>query len=339
MTNDQLPTRYCQFGKRFLDGLSWLAPVLDNRLGDALNIELVHEHLFLIEGDRVLKNVGYGEKSTRFSEEDYGKSLQSLEDLERNGYWLIGRPYHPEAVREALEEQDDGYYYSFFSNQCQDWADRLQHRTERIEKERGLKPLGAGVRAGEDERFWREKPPTVPGSAWLALVAILLGIGSFLAPVVAAERSVWVLAAFLIVSGLAEIGYAFHGRAWSQLLSTVFFALLSIGAGIALMLDAEMTAKWAGGLFGIALAVNGAARVVVALRSRPFLRWAGSLLAGLGMLISAVLLFSRTVGERDAVFGLIIGFNLILGGASTLWLRWVAARDQSSKPALPSQPQ
>ena len=324
------PARYCQFGKRFLDGLSWLAPVLDNKLGDALNIELVHEHLFLIEGDRVLKNIGYGEKSQRFSEEDYGKSLQSLEDLERNGYWLIGRPYHPEAVRDALAEQDDGYYYSFFSNQCQDWADRLQRRIERIEKERGLRRLGADVRAGEDERFWKEKPPTVPGSAWLAFLAIAIGVGSFLAPVVAAERSVWVLAAFLVVSGLAEIGYAFHGRAWSQLLSTVFFAMLNVGAGVALMLDTEIAAIWAGGFFGIALAVNGLARVVVALRSRPFFRWLGSLLTGLGMLIGAVLLFTHTVGERDAIFGVIIGFNLILGGASTLWLRWTALRESQS---------
>jgi hypothetical protein len=32
MTNDQLPPRYCQFGKRFLDGLSWLAPVLRTKV-------------------------------------------------------------------------------------------------------------------------------------------------------------------------------------------------------------------------------------------------------------------------------------------------------------------
>ena len=40
---------YCQFGKRFLDGFSWLAPLTNNRLGDALNIEFVHEQLFLFK--------------------------------------------------------------------------------------------------------------------------------------------------------------------------------------------------------------------------------------------------------------------------------------------------
>ena len=321
------PIRYCQFGKRILDGFGWIAPVTNNRLGDALNIEFVHEHLFLIEGDRVLKNIGYGDKSQRFSEEDFGKPLLALPDLERNGYWLVGRPYHPEAARDALAEQDDGYYYSFFSNQCQDWADRLRRRIERIEKERHLQPLGAAVRENVDARFWQEKPPTVPGSAWLALLAIALGLGSFLAPVVAAERSVWILAAFLMISGIAEIAYALHGRAWGQLLGTIFFAMLNFAAGAALMLDATVAARWAGGIFGLALAGDGLARVVVALRSRPFLRWIGSLLTGIGMLIGACLLFSRTVGQRDALFGVIIGFNLILGGASTLWLRWVASRE------------
>ena len=37
----------------------------------------------------MLKNIGYGEKSQRFSEEDYGKPLHSLADLERSGYWLV----------------------------------------------------------------------------------------------------------------------------------------------------------------------------------------------------------------------------------------------------------
>ena len=34
-------------GKRNLDGMSWLAPLVNNRLGDRLNLELRHEQLFL----------------------------------------------------------------------------------------------------------------------------------------------------------------------------------------------------------------------------------------------------------------------------------------------------
>jgi hypothetical protein len=73
MNDAALEELYCQFGKRFLDGFSWLAPLTNNRLGDALNIEFVHEQLFFIQGNRVLDNVGYSEKGgalTRRSSEN-----------------------------------------------------------------------------------------------------------------------------------------------------------------------------------------------------------------------------------------------------------------------------
>src|SRR6476659_8096654 len=72
MNEAALEELYCQFGKRFLDGFSWLAPLTNNRLGDALNIEFVHEQLFFIQGNRVLDNVGYSEKGARFNEAQFG---------------------------------------------------------------------------------------------------------------------------------------------------------------------------------------------------------------------------------------------------------------------------
>lgn len=320
--------RYCQLGKRFLDGFGWIAPVTNNRLGDALNIEFVHEQLFLIDGDQVLKDVGYSEKGKRFSEGDMGKPIRTLEDLERNGYWLVGRRYHPEAALEALDTLDDGYYYSFFSNQCQDWADRLRKRIESIEREKGMPRIEGGVDDGSDARFWREKPPTVPGSVGLALFAILLGVGSFLAPAVAAHRSIWVLAAFLIVSGVADVLYALHGRVWSQIVGICFFATLNLLAGGALLLETGSAAKWAGGIFGMALAIHGAARIVVGLRSRPIRRHLGSILEGVGLLVGALVLLSGVKGDREVLFGWIVGFNLLLGGFSTLWLHWTVGHEK-----------
>jgi len=44
------------------------------------------------------------------------------------------------------------------------------------------------------------------------------------------------------------------------------------------------------------------------------------------MLAAAILLLTHTIGERDVVFGVMIGVDLILGGFSTLWLRWAAGR-------------
>ena len=171
-------------------------------------------------------------------------------------------------------------------------------------------------------------PPTVPASAVLALLAIGLGLGCFLAPDIAAHRSIWVLALFLAVSGLSDIAYALHGKNWSQFLGTIFFAGLNIVAAGALVLDSQIAAKWAGGFFALTFAFNGLARIIVALRSRPILHWLGTLVTGLFMVAVAILLLTRTVGERDALFGLMIGIYLLLGGLSTLWLRWATSRDK-----------
>src|SRR5262249_18510077 len=176
--------RYARFAKRDLDKTSWLAPLVNNRLGDLLNLELRHERRFFVEGDRVVEDVGYSEKGKRFSESEYGKPIHDLADVARYGYWFVGRAYDSEAMREALRRQQDGHYYSIFSNQCQDWADRLARRAAAVERERSIAPSWL------DERRHRfdsdpELSPTEPASIVLALVALALGIGGFLAPVLA----------------------------------------------------------------------------------------------------------------------------------------------------------
>ena len=53
---------YARFAKRDLDKMSWLAPLVNNRLGDLFNVELRHEQLFFIQDDQVVENIGYSEK-------------------------------------------------------------------------------------------------------------------------------------------------------------------------------------------------------------------------------------------------------------------------------------
>ena len=153
---------YCRFGKRNLDGMSWLAPLVNNRLGDRLNLELRHEQLFFIKGDQVLEDIGYSEKGQRFTETQFGKPIRSLEDLERNGYWLVGPEYDAAVMREALAQQKDGYYYSLFANQCQDWADRLRRSAERLETQRGVQP--GHIARSAAPHYSKPVSPTEPAS-------------------------------------------------------------------------------------------------------------------------------------------------------------------------------
>src|SRR2546426_10479712 len=62
LIDEPAPVRsYSRFAKRDLDKMSWLAPLVSNRFGDLLNIELRHEQLFFIQDDQVIEDIGYSE--------------------------------------------------------------------------------------------------------------------------------------------------------------------------------------------------------------------------------------------------------------------------------------
>lgn len=315
------PEETARFAKRTLDGMSWLRFLTKSRIMAALNLEVVHEHIFFLRGNEVTDNIGYSEKGKRFREEEYGKSMKTLEDVKKNGYWFIGRPYSAEAVREALNRIDDGHYYSIFSNQCQDWADRVRNMTQRVEKERGLQPPEE-EETPELETLLKEQPPSVPASTGFGLIALLLGVGAMLSPLMAASTMLLVCGIFFVVAGLADIAYSLHNRNWWNVVGSVLFSLLYVAGGAFLLLHQQMTASWLGQAFILSLGVQGVIKTYAGIRGRPWKHWIGTLLSGLGLLAAALLLQFDVVKETDRFFGFLVGLNLLLGGFSTLWLNW-----------------
>jgi uncharacterized membrane protein HdeD (DUF308 family) len=319
---------YCRFGKRNLDGMSWLAPLVNNRLGDRLNLELRHEQLFFIRGDRVLEDIGYSEQGQRFTEAEFGKPIHSLEDLKRNGYWLVGQEYDPAVMREALAEQRDGYYYSLFSNQCQDWADRLRRSTERLEAQRGTKAKPAAHPSAP--HYSKPVSPTEPASIWMGLLAILLGGAAILGPIVAGDLFTILIGIVFLVSGTSHVLYGLHAKDWRNFLHFLLLALgLCIG-GALILINLRFAAVASGTLLAILITIQGVNSIVVGAGNRPLIRGLGPLAAGLGMLACAALIISRWPESSDASVGLWVGLALTAGGWSTIWLSWTTRREDAS---------
>jgi uncharacterized membrane protein HdeD (DUF308 family) len=325
------PGTICRFGKRTLDKMSWLAPLVNNRIGDRLNLELRHEQLFFISGERVVDDIGYSEKGTRFSEADFGKPILSLEDMTKKGYWLVGRTYRAEIMREALRRQKDGYYYNFLSNQCQDWADRLKRQAERVERERGL-PRGTSAQEPEAdlERFTRRVPPTEPASMLMGILALALGLAGVMAPIMAARSFGLVLGLVFVASGLCHIAYAFHGRDWRNLLSMCVIGLLYLLGGGFFLLNRRLAILASSSAVALLLAVQGLAHLGLAVRGRPAHRWAGTLVSGLAMLAGALMVWRRWPASGDRFFGLVTGACIAIGGLATVWLSWSTRREEDS---------
>ena len=328
------PAPYARFAKRDLEKTSWLAPLVNHPLGDLLNIELRHEQLFFVDGDRVLDDVGYSEKGRRFSEAEFGKPIRTLADLPRYGYWFVGRSYDLEAMREALRRQQDGYYYSVFSNQCQDWADRLARAAEHIERERGIAPPWHERR----RRFGAEREvlPTEPGSVALAVVALALASGAFLTPIVAGRAITLVFAGFFLVSAVSNIVYALHARDWSNLLFELLTALIHATVGVLLLVNHDWVRVASGAIIAAGLGAHGLANLGVAAFSRPRSHWAGKALAGVVMVASAALIAAHWPLSGDRALGFAVGLSLLAGGFSTILLSWKTRQDHARLEPLPA---
>ena len=314
---------YCRFGKRDLDGFSWIAPLVNNPFGDRLNIEMRHEQLFFLQGDRVLDDIGYSDKGTRFSERDFGKPITNLEQLKANGYWLVGRSYDPGVMREALRRQQDGYYYSFFSNQCQDWADRLEHVAQKIERERGIAPaavVSGRARLGLADD--RPVSPTQPASVVMGVVALAIGVAAFVTPIVSGNAFAAIMGGFFLATGVSQVAYALHGRDWSNFLPIFATAVGHLATGVLMLLNRHVFVIAGSVLLAIALGAQGAWSVGVALFSRPRVQWLGSLLSGAVMIGAAFAAWLHWPSSSDRVLGGLVGISLITGGWSTIWLRW-----------------
>ena len=324
------PQIYCRFGKRDLDRMSWLAPLMNNRIGDLLNLELRHEHLFFIQNDRVLDDIGYSEKGRRFSEADFGKPISSLEDLKANGYWLVGRSYDPEIMREALARLKDGRYYCVFSNQCQDWTDRLRRAAERLEKARGVTLAEARRDCQIAAHYSKPVSPTEPASIWMGLVALALGVAAMIGPIVAAKVFFLFIGAIFVISGVAHAAYGLHVRDWRNLLPILLTALGLLIGGSLLVLDRPLTTMAAGTLLGILLMIEGLGSLGLGFTSRPLRRGLGPLVAGLVMLACALLIVLHWPDSGKASLGLWVGIALCAGGWSTIWLSWTTRYDDAS---------
>lgn len=320
--DDQI--EYCRFGKRDLAKTSWLAPLLNNRFGDALNLELRHEHLFFIRGQTILEDVGYSGEGTRFKEAEFGNSMATLADLRRNGYWLTGRIYHPQAMREALKRQQDGHYYSIFSNQCQDWADRLKRTASRVEREWGLHPgqVLQGLPPVERRRLSdvQQVPPNEPASIWMGLVAVVIGVTAIEAPKYFAGHFSLLLGGVFVASGISHALYAIRGRDMRAAVPILLTALIYVVGGTFMLLNTHAAVRVKSAIIAVTLGVEGAFQVFMALFSRPIRNWLATFAAGLAMLLCCAIVIYRWPLSGERLLGKLVGASLIAGGLSTIYL-------------------
>jgi len=309
---------YAQFAQRNLDKLSWLYPLVNNKLGALLHLQLRHDQLFFMKDGRVVDEIGYGDDGKRFHERDMGKVMNTPQDITAQGYWFVEPRFNAEAAYEALGQVKDGAYYSLFSNQCQDWANRVRTKTEEIEQQQNLAPP-----PGKESyaALYREVAPTVPAAWYFGMIAVIVGILGLAAPMATGFHYLKFVGLLLFAIGVSDLIYAFSSRAWGTFLSTTFFGLLSMAGGAAVWINDHFLLTNSNGVLAVVLAVVGVSRVGVAVRSRPFIAWLGTFLSGLLLMGTAWLAWAfRDAATAGWLMGAALSVSFISAGVSSIWL-------------------
>ena len=311
---------YAQFAQRNLDKLSWLYPLVNNKLGALLHLQLRHDQLFFMKDGQVVEEIGYGDNGKRFHERDFGKVMKTPQDITAQGYWFVEPRFNAKAAYEALGEVQDGAYYSLFSNQCQDWANRVRTKTEQIGKAQPREPPPGRESYGA---LYHEVAPTVPAAWYFGMIAVIVGVLGLGAPLVTGFHYLKLVALLLFAIGASDIIYAFSSRAWGTFVSTVFFGMLSMAGGVAVWINDHFLLSNSNGVMAVALAVVGLARVGVAVRSRPFSAWVGTFFTGFLLLATAWIAWIHKEGSAAAwMLGAALSVSFISAGVSTIWLNW-----------------
>ncbi len=304
--------------------MSWLAPLVNNRVGELLRVQLRHEHLFFMKDGLVVDEIGYGEDGRRFHERDMGKPMHTPADLTANGYWFIAPKLNAKAASEAVSAAPDGAYYSVFSNQCQDWAHRVRRKAMAIQRQQRL-PIPEPCET--DAKLSKPVKATVPAVWYLGMIAVLIGLFGFMAPATTGLVYIKFVALLLAAIGISDVIYAFSSKSWETLLATLALGGLSLLGAAALWANSYFLMVRSNGLLAVILAVAGISRIVIALRSRPISAWLGTLGTGILLLVTAAFAWNQRDGAAGAwMLGVSLSVSFVAAGISTIWLNWKLQR-------------
>jgi uncharacterized membrane protein HdeD (DUF308 family) len=147
-------------------------------------------------------------------------------------------------------------------------------------------------------------------------VVVLLGLLAILLPFATGIAVTYLLGALLVVGGVVHAGHAFTARGWRGSLWQLALAIVSVGAGLLLLVN-PVVGLLSLTLLAIAyLVVDGIAELGMSLRmvDEPGRAWIAA--SGVLSFVLAGLLWAGFPGSAAWVIGLLVGISLLTTGLS-----------------------
>ena len=163
------------------------------------------------------------------------------------------------------------------------------------------------------------------------IVLVILGFAAIVVPVVATLAFTLVIGWLFLISGIVGLVTTFWARQAPGFWWALISALIGIAAGVVLLLW-PLTGTLSLTLVLIAFfVVEGVASIMYAIEHRNQLsgRWGWMLVSGIIDLILAGIIFAGLPGTAVWALGLLVGINMLFGGAALIAMA-LAARHPAS---------
>jgi uncharacterized membrane protein HdeD (DUF308 family) len=158
------------------------------------------------------------------------------------------------------------------------------------------------------------------------IVLTVLGLAAMIVPPLASLAVTIFLGWMFLISGVAGLVVTFWARQMPGFWWSLFSAALAVLAGLILLarpMQGVLTLTIVVGAYFLA---EGVATIMYALEHRRELsaRWSWLLVAGLIDILIAFMIIGGLPGSAEWAIGLLVGINLVLGGASLVGMALAA---------------
>jgi uncharacterized membrane protein HdeD (DUF308 family) len=160
------------------------------------------------------------------------------------------------------------------------------------------------------------------------ILLAILGLAAMIVPPLASLAVTIFLGWMFLISGIAGLALTFWARGMPGFWWSLLSAVLAIGAGIILLAQPVQGTLTLTIVVGVYFLAEGVATVMYALEHRRELtgRWSWLLVAGLMDIAIAGIIISGLPGSALWAIGLLVGINLLFGGATLIGMA-LAARN------------
>jgi uncharacterized membrane protein HdeD (DUF308 family) len=161
------------------------------------------------------------------------------------------------------------------------------------------------------------------------ILLVVLGLAAIVAPLIASLAFTIFFGWMFLISGIVGLAMTFWARQMPGFWWSLLSAALAVGAGLILLarpLQGVLTLTIVIGAYFLA---EGVATIMYALEHRRELseRWSWMLFSGILDILISAMIIAGLPGSAEWAIGLLVGINLVFGGAALIGVALAAHKE------------